>query len=68
MRGREAVKPSEERTSGKSRSRLETHLGVQRRAALREEDTGGEEVFEIAGEPGEELLKTFWLAKSKRRL
>ena len=53
---------------GNSRSRLETHLGVERRAAQREEDEGGDEVKEMAGESGEELLKTFWLATSRRRL
>ena len=47
----------EDRTSGKSRSRLETHLGVERRNALREEDEGGgDEINKMAGEPGEELL------------
>ena len=66
--GGEAVKPSEERTSRNSRSRLKTHFGVERRAARREEDSGGEEGNEMAGEPGEELLKTFWLATSNRRL
>ena len=62
------MKPSEERTSRNSRSRLETHFGVERRAAFREEDVGGEEGNKMAGEPGEELLKTFWLAMSNRRL
>ena len=49
----------EERTSGNSRSRSETHLGGESRAARREEDVGGEEDNEMAGEPGEESLKTF---------
>ena len=34
------MKPLEERTSGNSRSRLETHFGVKRRAAHREEEVG----------------------------
>ena len=63
------MKPSEDRTSENSRSRLETHWGVERRDAQRKEDEcGGGEVKEMAGEPGEVLLKTFWLATSKRRL
>ena len=63
------LKPSENRTSGNSRSRLETHLGVERRNAQKEKDEGsGDEVNKMAGEPGEELLKTLWLAKSNRRL
>ena len=44
---------------------METHYGVERRAARREEDGGGEEVNKMAGENGEELLKTFWLATPK---
>ena len=56
----EAVKLSKERTSGNSRSRLEIHFGVERRAARREGDVGGVEVNMMAGEPGEELLTTFW--------
>ena len=44
--------------SGNSWSRSETHLGVERRAAHRDRDAGGDEVKETAGEPGEELLKT----------
>ena len=62
------MKPSKERTSGNSRSRLETHFGVERRAACIEEEVGGEEGNKMAREPGEELLKTFWLATSNRRL
>ena len=58
----------EDRTSGKSRSRLETHLGVERRAAQRKDEGREDEVDKMAGEPGEELLKTFWLATSTRRL
>ena len=47
----------------------ETHWGVERRDAGREEDeAGGDEVNKMAEEPGEELLKTFWLATFKRRL
>ena len=38
--GGEAVKPLEERMSGKSMSRSETHFGVERRAAHREEEVG----------------------------
>ena len=62
------MKPSEVRTSGNSRSRLETHFGVERRAARREEDVSGEEGNKIPQEPGQELLKTLWLATSNRRL
>ena len=65
--GREAVNLSEERTSGNSMSRLEIHLGVERRAAWKE-NVGGEEINVMAGEQGEEPLKTFWLATSRRRL
>ena len=57
--GRRGLNLSEKRTSGNSRSRLETHLGVERKAAWRDEDVGGEEVNLMAGDPGEELLKTF---------
>ena len=46
------MKPSQERMSGNSRSRLGTHLGMERRAARREEDIGGEEDNHKAGEPG----------------
>ena len=53
------MKPSEERTSGNSRSRSGTHFGVESRAAQRKENIGGEEDNNNAGEPGEELLKTF---------
>ena len=53
------MKPSEERMSGNSRSMSETLFGVERRAAHREEDVGREEDNEMAGEPREELLKTF---------
>ena len=49
--GGEAVKPSEERMSGNSRSRLETHFGVERRVARREEGVDVEEGSEMAGEP-----------------
>ena len=44
---------------GNSRSRSETHFGVKRRAACREEDTGGEEDNNMARKLREELLKTF---------
>ena len=37
------MKPSEERTSGNSRSRSETHFGVERRDAGKEEEVGGED-------------------------
>ena len=50
------MKPAEDRTSGNSRSRLETHLGVERRDARRKDEGGGDDVNEMAGEPGEELL------------
>ena len=63
--GGEAVKPSEERTSGKLERRSEIHFGVEMRVAWREGDGGGEEVRH---KEGEELLKTFWLATSKKRL
>ena len=53
------MKQSDERTLRNSRSRLEIHFGVERRAARREEEIRGEEVRVMAGEPGEELLKTF---------
>ena len=53
------MKPSEESSSGNSRSRLETHFGVERRAACRDEEIVGEEDNEMAGEPGEESLKMF---------
>ena len=66
--GGEAVKPSVERMSGKSRSRSETHFEVERRAARRDEDVCGENGNEMAGEPAEDLLKTFWLATSNRKL
>ena len=62
------MKPSEERTSGNSRSRLERHFRVDRRAARREEYIGGEEGYTIPGEPREELLKTFWLANVQQRI
>ena len=62
---REALNPSQERTSGKSKRRSEIHIGVERRVARREGDSRGEEVRH---KEGEELLKTFWLATSKRRL
>ena len=45
------MKPSEERMSGNSRSRLETHFGVERRVARREEGVDVEEGSEMAGEP-----------------
>ena len=41
------------------------HFEVERRLAQREEDGGGEEV---SVSKGEELLKTFLLATSSRRL
>ena len=59
---------AEKINSGNSWSRSETHLGVERRAAHREEDASGKEGNKMAGEAGEELLKTFWLATSTRRL
>ena len=61
------MKPLEERMSGNSRSRLEVHLGVERRAARREGDVREEEFNMMAGEPGEELLKTFCLDTSRRK-
>ena len=57
--GGKAVKPLEERMSGNSRSRSETHFGAERRAAHREEGVGGEEDNNMAGKPREELQKTF---------
>ena len=65
--GGEAVNLSKEGTSGNSKRRLEIHLGVERRAAQRDEGIG-EEVKTWVGEPGEELLKTLWLATPRRRL
>ena len=62
------MKPSEERTSGNSWSRSEIHLGVERRAAQRKDDGGGDEAKKMAGDPGEELMMTFWLATFRRRL
>ena len=51
------MKLSEDRTLGNSRSRLVTHLGVERRDAWREEDEGGgDEVNKMAEEPREEFL------------
>ena len=47
------MKPSEERTSGNTRSRLETLFRVKKRTAHREEDVGREEDNEMAGEPRE---------------
>ena len=44
---------------------MEIYYGAEKRLARREEDGGGEEVRH---KEGEELLKTFWLAMSKRRL
>ena len=38
---------------------METHFGVGRRAARREDDIGREEDNEMAGEPEDESLKTF---------
>ena len=52
--GGEAVKPLEERTSGKSKRRLEIHFGMERKVALREEDGGGKDARH---KEGEELLK-----------
>ena len=63
--GGEAVKPLEERMSGKLERRLEIHFEAERRVARREGDSEGKEVRH---KEGEELLKTFWLAKSNRRL
>ena len=54
----------EVKTPRNSRRRMETNLGVERRDARREDDGSGDEGKEMAGEPGEELLKTFWLATS----
>ena len=45
--------------SGNSRSRSEIHFRVERRAECREVDFGWDEDNEMAGEFGEELLKTF---------
>ena len=50
------MKPSEDRTLGNSRSRSESHLGVERRDTWRKDEGGGDEVNKMAGEPGEELL------------
>ena len=63
--GGEGVKPSKVRTSGNLERRSETHFGAERRVARREEYDGGNEVRDTEGE---ELLKTFWLATSSRRL
>ena len=54
--------------SGNSRSSSETYSGVVKRAASREEEGVEEDDNKIAGEPGEELLKTFRLGTSNRRL
>ena len=43
--GGEAVNPLDKRTLGKSMSRLETHWGVERRAARRDEESVEEEFF-----------------------
>ena len=43
---------------------METHFGVERTLAQREEDGGGEEV---SVREGEELLKTFWCQKNRDR-
>ena len=51
--GGEAVKPSEERTSGKSERRLEIQFRAERRVAWREGDGRGEQVRH---KEGEELL------------
>ena len=53
------MKPWEERMSGNSRSRSETHFKVERRAAHREEAVSGEEDNTMVGEPREESLNTF---------
>ena len=63
-RGGGAAKQSEERMSGNSESRSEIHLGVERREARIDEDGGGENVKVMAREPGEEPLKTHWMATS----
>ena len=62
---RRSVKPSEEWTSRNSERRSEMHFRVERRLARREENVGGEEVSVTEGD---DLLKTFWLATSSRRL
>ena len=62
---RRSCKTIGERTSGNLKRRSEIHFRVERRLAKREEDGGGEEVSDMEGE---ELLKTFWLAMSSRRL
>ena len=64
-RGRDAVKPLEERTSGKSEYRSKIHFGAERKVARREGYGGGEDARH---KEGGKLLKTFWLATSKRRL
>ena len=51
--GGEAVKPSKERTSGKSERRLEIQFRAERRVAWREGDGRGEQVRH---KEGEELL------------
>ena len=63
--GGAAVKASEERMSGNSERRSEIHFGAETKVAWRENDGGGKEVSVTEGE---ELLKTFWLATSRRRL
>jgi len=68
-RGLEAVKPSEDATSGNSERRSAMHLGVARRLALGGDATGSGEVGStMVGEVGESALKTLWLATSRRRL
>jgi hypothetical protein len=56
----EAVKPSEEITSGNSARRSEIHLGVARRLALRGADLKSGEVGRtMDGEVDESALKLF---------
>ena len=60
------VKPLEERILGNSARRLELHFGVESRAAWGPKGIR-EELRTMAGEPGAELQKTFWLAILSRR-
>ena len=63
------MKPSDETTSGNSARRLEMHLGVARRLAVRGASLESGEVGKtMDGEVGESALKTLWLDTSSRRL
>ena len=65
----EAMKPSDETTSGNSARRSEMHLGVARRLAVRGASLESGEVGKtMDGEVGELALKTIWLDTSSRRL